>query len=164
MYNFYNLFVPFKELHINKTRICTDLRYTRKYPLRGYILGVLTHTTAWDRLWGGDVFLRMYVRSSASPRMTAVWQGFWNSDYVVLKSNIRSSASPHPAQQYDSEYFFVTPEVYLTTLFGKIFFFSDFFGGTGQDGTGQTGQTNRQTDIRTDRLFSGNIILDGNTM
>ena len=23
---------------------------TRKYPLRGYILGVLTHTTAWDRI------------------------------------------------------------------------------------------------------------------
>ena len=23
---------------------------TRKYPLRGYFLGVLTHTTAWDRL------------------------------------------------------------------------------------------------------------------
>ena len=22
---------------------------TRKYPLRGYILGVLTHSTAWDR-------------------------------------------------------------------------------------------------------------------
>ena len=29
---------------------------TMKYPLRGYILGVLAHTTAWDRLWGGDVF------------------------------------------------------------------------------------------------------------
>ena len=27
---------------------------TRKYPLRGYILGVLTHTTAWDRHWGVD--------------------------------------------------------------------------------------------------------------
>ena len=27
---------------------------TRKYPLRGYFLGVLTHTTAWDRLWGGE--------------------------------------------------------------------------------------------------------------
>ena len=26
---------------------------TRKYPLRGYILGVLAHTTALDRLWGG---------------------------------------------------------------------------------------------------------------
>ena len=36
--------------------------YTRKYPLRGYILGVLTHTTAWDRLWGGDLFLRSYIR------------------------------------------------------------------------------------------------------
>ena len=31
-------------------QICT----TRKYPLRGYFLGVLKHTTAWDRLWGGD--------------------------------------------------------------------------------------------------------------
>ena len=28
--------------------------YTRKYLLRGYILGVLTHTTAWDRHWRGD--------------------------------------------------------------------------------------------------------------
>ena len=27
---------------------------TRKYPLCGYILGVLTHTTAWDRHWRGD--------------------------------------------------------------------------------------------------------------
>ena len=24
-----------------------------------YFLGVLTHTTAWDRLWGVDVFLRL---------------------------------------------------------------------------------------------------------
>ena len=31
---------------------------TRKYPLRGYFLGVLTHTTAWDRLWGGDETLK----------------------------------------------------------------------------------------------------------
>ena len=28
---------------------------TRKYLLCGYILGVLTHTTAWDRHWGGDI-------------------------------------------------------------------------------------------------------------
>ena len=34
------------------------LVYTRKYPLCGYILGVLTHTTAWDRLWGGDYTLK----------------------------------------------------------------------------------------------------------
>ena len=31
---------------------------TRKYPLRGYILGVLKHTTALDRLWGGDKTLK----------------------------------------------------------------------------------------------------------
>ena len=36
------------------------LMHTRKYPLRGYILGVLTHTTAWDRLWGGDGTLTMW--------------------------------------------------------------------------------------------------------
>ena len=28
--------------------------FTRKYPLRGYFLGVLTHTTAWDRHWERD--------------------------------------------------------------------------------------------------------------
>ena len=27
---------------------------TRKYPLRGYILGILTHKTAWRRHWRGD--------------------------------------------------------------------------------------------------------------
>ena len=26
--------------------------------------------------------------------MAAVWEGFWNSDHVVLKSSIRTSASP----------------------------------------------------------------------
>ena len=33
---------------------------TRKYPLRGYILGVLIHTTALDRLWGGDETLTVW--------------------------------------------------------------------------------------------------------
>ena len=27
---------------------------SRKYPLCGYIQGVIMHTTALDRLWGGD--------------------------------------------------------------------------------------------------------------
>ena len=40
--------------HISK------IRCTRKYPLRGYILGVLTHTTALDRIWGGDGTLTMW--------------------------------------------------------------------------------------------------------
>ena len=30
------------------------LYYTWKYPLRGYILGVLTQTISQDRHWGGD--------------------------------------------------------------------------------------------------------------
>ena len=45
-----------------------------------------------------------------------------------------------------------TFEVYLKTLFGKIFCFSDFLGGQGRDRDG--------TDIWKDRLFFENIILD----
>ena len=59
---------------------------TRKYPLRGYILGVLTHTTAWDRLWGGDVSLRFYKRISASLHSSAVV--FWKSDHAHCSSSI----------------------------------------------------------------------------
>ena len=47
-------------LDINFYVAITILDITRKYPLRGYILGVLTHTTALDRLWGGDVTLNMW--------------------------------------------------------------------------------------------------------
>ena len=44
------------------TAVCSTISIiiTRKYPLRGYILGVLIHTTAWDRLWGGDGTLAMW--------------------------------------------------------------------------------------------------------
>ena len=92
--------------------------------LRGYFLGVLKHITAWDRLWIDDETLKC---------------GF--------KLNIRSSAFPCPALQHDSEYFYVTLEVYLTTLFSKIFCFSDFFGGAGRD---RRDGIDRQTDRRTD--------------
>ena len=50
--------------------------YTRKYPLRKYILGVLTHTTGLDRLWGG----------------------FQTLTHVVLKSNIHTLVLPR--QEY----------------------------------------------------------------
>ena len=39
---------------------------TRKYPLRGYFLGVLTHTTAWDRLWRGDETERLVLKVSSA--------------------------------------------------------------------------------------------------
>ena len=35
-----------------------EIENTRNYPLRAYILGVLTHTTAWDQLKGGDETLK----------------------------------------------------------------------------------------------------------
>ena len=41
-------------------RISSECYITRKYPLRGYILGVLTHTTTLDQLWGGDGTLTMW--------------------------------------------------------------------------------------------------------
>ena len=47
-----------KQILISKT--FSLFKYTRKYPLRGYILGVLTHTTALDRLWGGDETLTIW--------------------------------------------------------------------------------------------------------
>ena len=47
-----DLLIQLKELSV-----LMEIDYTRKYPLRRYILGVLTHTTALDRLWGGDATL-----------------------------------------------------------------------------------------------------------
>ena len=47
-------------LHRDSAKSAENLEITRKYPLRRYILGVLTHTTALDRLWGGDGTLTMW--------------------------------------------------------------------------------------------------------
>ena len=49
-----------REFNENFIELVLVLVLTRKYPLRGYILGVLTHTTALDRLWGGDETLTMW--------------------------------------------------------------------------------------------------------
>ena len=50
------------------SKIEQTLRYneTRNYPLRGYILGVLAHTTALDQLWGGDAFFKIVYRTRAN--------------------------------------------------------------------------------------------------
>ena len=75
---------------------------TSKYPLRGYILGVLKHTTALDRLgevmelWpcGFEIEYTHLGFASAG----AVWFGIWTSDHVVLNSSIRTLASPRLEQ------------------------------------------------------------------
>ena len=41
-----------------RTSVEVEIISTRKYVLCGYILGVLTHTTTWDRLLGGDETLK----------------------------------------------------------------------------------------------------------
>ena len=76
----------------------------RKYPLRGYILGVLTHTTACDRLWLSSSLtcllklwpcgFKIEYTHLGFASAGAVWLGIWNSDHVVLKLSIRTSASP----------------------------------------------------------------------
>ena len=45
---------------------------TREYPLFGYILGVLMHTTAWDRYWrGGETLDKVlkYLSGFSVPRL-----------------------------------------------------------------------------------------------
>ena len=46
------------------------IRLTMKYPLFRYIIGVLTHTTAWDGYWGGDEILKWDLINIASPHLT----------------------------------------------------------------------------------------------
>ena len=41
--------------------ILVKIYYTRKYPLCGYILGVLTHTTGWYQHWEGDETLKLVL-------------------------------------------------------------------------------------------------------
>ena len=59
-----SLFLSLSKIFKEMVNFMLDIFLIRKYPLRGYFLGVLTHTTAWDRLWGGDVFLRLHIHSS----------------------------------------------------------------------------------------------------
>ena len=44
--------------HVIRQQKLIHLVLTKEYPLRGYTLGVLTHTTAMDQYWGGDENLK----------------------------------------------------------------------------------------------------------
>ena len=48
-----------EEFHANSSVL--KVYFTRKYPLRRYILDMLTHATAWDRHWGGDETLKLVL-------------------------------------------------------------------------------------------------------
>ena len=85
---------------------------------------MLTHTTAWDRLWRGDVTLNCVVYT---------WLGF---------------ASPSNAAAAAAAVAVASLKVYLTTLLIKVFSFSDFLGGRDGDVTG-TGRTDGHMDRQT---------------
>ena len=55
----------------------------------------------WLGFWNSDhVVLKSSIRSSASPHLVAVWLGFWNSDHLVLQSNVRTLALPRRQQSH----------------------------------------------------------------
>ena len=95
----------------SKAVVCVST--PRMYPRSGYFLGVLTYTTAWDRLWGGEQTFWFEILS-ALPCLVAVWFAFWNSDHVVLKSSIRTSASPR--RQWSHRGLRVTQHAYFSLL------------------------------------------------
>jgi len=154
-------------------------KLTRKYPLRGYILSVLTHTTALDQLWGGDGTLTMWFlnwvyapwlrlggssltwhlellpsglkiecTNLGSPLAGAVWLRIWNSDHVVLKLIIRTSASPR--QQWSNWGVRVIQNAYFSLLsHTKQLFLVTFWDKTAENWA--SFRTHRRTDGRMDR-------------
>ena len=90
---------------------------------------MLTHTTAWDRLWRGDETLNCVVYT---------WLGF------ALPSNAAAAATAVAAAAAVAV---ASLKVYLTTLLIKVFSFSDFLGGRDGDGDGTDGRTYGQTDV-----------------
>ena len=66
------LYKQFSRLYTNDA-LSADLNQfvnTRKYPLHGYILLVLKHTTACDQHWGGDEALKLVLIYVAWLRLT----------------------------------------------------------------------------------------------
>ena len=45
-------------IFFHSSKITLFHSFIRKYPIHGHILGVLTHTTAWDQYWEGDETLK----------------------------------------------------------------------------------------------------------
>ena len=55
----------------------------------------------WLGFWNSDyMVLKLSIRSLALSRWVAVWLAFWNSDHVVLKLSIRASASPRQQRSH----------------------------------------------------------------
>ena len=101
----------------------------RKYPLRGYILGVPTHTTALDWLWGGDWTLTMWFQNWVSaPRLRLgrssltwhleLWPCGFKIDYTYL--GFASAAAVQLGCEGDPKCIFFTLITYQATFFSYI--------------------------------------------
>ena len=97
----------------------------------------------------------------------AVWLGLWNSDHVVLKSSIRTSASPWRQRSHWG--LRVTQDAYFSLLtHTKQLLLVAFCHATAGNGAKfrtherTDGQTDRRTDGWTDRCGSWNSYLDIN--
>ena len=65
----------------------------RKHSLRGYILGVLRHTTAWDRYWGGDETLKLVLINADWLQLAQYCNG-WISASPCLMDPMVSEGDP----------------------------------------------------------------------
>ena len=129
---------------------------TRKYPLRGYILGVLTHTTAWDQLWGGDLFLRSYIRYRHN--LTGLLELWPNWEYAP-RLRLGGSGPTWGVRVTQDAHFSLlihTKQLLLVTFCDTLARIEVSFW---PDGTGTGTGT---TDGRTDKRGSQNSYLDSN--
>ena len=97
------------------------LLITRKYPLCGYFLGVLMHTTAWDRLWRGEQTqvlvwnsLGIATHSSNLTCLLKLWPCGFKIEYMHL--GFASAAAVPLGSEGDPGCIFFTLNTYQTTF------------------------------------------------
>ena len=145
----------------------TNFWFTRKYPLHGYILGVLTHTTASDRLWGSDETLTMWFSNWVyAPRLcfgrsSLTWHlELWPCGFKIEYTHLgfASAAAVPLGSEGEPGCIFFTLNTYQATFIIDILWYAcrnwkKNFGRTEDDG-------GRTEDVRTDGRGSWNSYLD----
>ena len=124
------------------------LEIARKYPLCGYILGVLTHTTAWDRLGRVRILsslgLKLHIHSSGSMTMMKLGSlmgcRLQNAGYLCLAQHFSGIGVTLNV--------FSSPLKYIWKLCSVKVSVSVTFFDTGRD---RTGRTHTRTDGHMDR-------------
>ena len=133
----WNVFIPWTSYTMARNRFFSSLIIwnsvsTRKYPLRGYILGVLTHTTALDRLWEGDETLTMWFWNWAhAPQLrlggsSLTWHlEFWPCGFEIEYTHLgfALAVAVWLGSEGDPKCTFFTHNTYLATFISDIFWY-----------------------------------------